>query len=151
MAIEPGEKALDNECLVDESLLVSVCAGLIAVDQKSNVIRLVHFTTQNYFKRTCSQHFPNAEEKISAACINYLSFNIFEQDFCRSNQVFKNQLKQYPFLDYAANHWGHHARGMAQHTVKDLALDFLYNDSKASGASQVLLRQDRIYHNVVYV
>lgn len=38
-----------EECdLTDESILMSVCMGIVIVDPESSVIRLVHYTTQEY-------------------------------------------------------------------------------------------------------
>ena len=46
LAVEPEEAELDRENIPDVEDLVSVCAGLVVVDQESAVIRLVHYTTQ---------------------------------------------------------------------------------------------------------
>src|SRR3982074_897423 len=82
LAVEVGESALDEENLPQIEDMVSVCAGLVAVDKESNIIRLVHYTTQEYFKRTQNHWFPNAEPEITTTCVTYLSFNIFQSGFC---------------------------------------------------------------------
>ncbi|CAN9193849.1 unnamed protein product [Alternaria alternata] len=46
LAVEPGEAELDPENKPDVDDIVSVCAGLVVVDQESAIIRLVHYTTQ---------------------------------------------------------------------------------------------------------
>jgi hypothetical protein len=51
LAVGPGEEDLDKENVPDVEDIVSVCAGLITVDEESNIIRLVHYTTQEYFER----------------------------------------------------------------------------------------------------
>ena len=43
---------LDEDNIPDVEDIVSVCAGLVTVDEESNIIRLVHYTTQEYFERT---------------------------------------------------------------------------------------------------
>ena len=43
---------LDEENLPEIEDMVSVCAGLVTIDEESNIIRLVHYTTQEYFERT---------------------------------------------------------------------------------------------------
>jgi hypothetical protein len=58
--------------------MVSVYAGLVTVDEESNIIRLVHYTTQEYFERTQRKWFPNAETDIIAICVTYLSFRVFK-------------------------------------------------------------------------
>ncbi|RAQ99167.1 ankyrin repeat domain-containing protein [Stemphylium lycopersici] len=45
LAVEPDEAELNLENIPDVEDLLSVCAGLVVVDQESAVIRLVHYTT----------------------------------------------------------------------------------------------------------
>jgi hypothetical protein len=45
LAVEPGEEELDQENIVDVEDIVSCCAGLVTVDEESNIIRLVYYTT----------------------------------------------------------------------------------------------------------
>jgi hypothetical protein len=52
LAVEVGTPNLDEENLPDIGDIVSTCAGLVTVDEESNIIRIVHYTTQEYFKRT---------------------------------------------------------------------------------------------------
>lgn len=46
LAIQPKDKDLDEEGLVDEKLIVLVSAELINIDTESETTRLVHFTLQ---------------------------------------------------------------------------------------------------------
>jgi hypothetical protein len=50
LAVEVGKPELDEENLSKIEYMVSVCAGLVTVDEDSNIIRLVHYTTQEYFE-----------------------------------------------------------------------------------------------------
>ena len=52
IAVEIGAFKLDEENLPEIEDIVSVCAGLVTVDQESDIIRFVHYTTQEYFERT---------------------------------------------------------------------------------------------------
>ena len=52
LQLEVGESELDEENLPEIEDMVSVCAGLVTVDEESEIIRLVHYTTQEYFERT---------------------------------------------------------------------------------------------------
>jgi hypothetical protein len=45
LAIQPGDKALNNDNIYDVEDVISVCAGLVTVDEESDIIRLVHYTT----------------------------------------------------------------------------------------------------------
>jgi hypothetical protein len=41
LAIEPGSVTLDPEAVIDEEILASVCAGLVVIDEKRPIFRLV--------------------------------------------------------------------------------------------------------------
>ncbi|MCJ1263487.1 hypothetical protein MMC22_003357 [Lobaria immixta] len=102
LAIEEGEPELDQENITDVGELVSVCVGLVAIDQETNIIRLVHYTTQEYFRRICMQRFPDARKTIAVACLTYLSFDVFAKEDrleYDQQQHFESRLQQTPFLD----------------------------------------------------
>ncbi|KAH7141751.1 ankyrin repeat-containing protein [Dactylonectria macrodidyma] len=71
LAIEPN-KAND---------IVAVCAGVVTIDAKSDVIRLVHYTARKYFDQTKLDWLPKAEGYISRTCLTYLSLDLFEDRF----------------------------------------------------------------------
>lgn len=48
------QSELDEDNLPEIENTVSVCTGLVTIDEKSNVIYLVHYITQEYFERTRS-------------------------------------------------------------------------------------------------
>jgi hypothetical protein len=100
LAVEPRDAELNGDFLPDVEILGSICAGLIAVDEQSDIVRLVHYTTQEYFERTLS--FPNAEKDITVACVTYLLFDNFATGFCRTDEEFKARLRLNPLYDYAA-------------------------------------------------
>lgn len=109
-AVEVGQPELDNENLPEVEDMVSVCAGLVVVDEESNIIRLVHYTTQELFQRTHREWFPKAETDIMNVCITYLSFDIFDSGFCQTDKDFEKRMQFNPLYDYAARHRGHHLR-----------------------------------------
>ncbi|KAI4087071.1 MAG: hypothetical protein L6R37_008361 [Teloschistes peruensis] len=124
LAVEPDKAEIDSENLYDSEDLVSVCAGLVVVDQESGVIRLVHYTTQEYFERTGDAWNPGGQLHITIACLTYLSFTTFQSGSCSTDKEFEERLQQHQFLDYAAKHWGHHAR-VVEIDVIDLAYTLL--------------------------
>lgn len=69
--------------------MVSVCAGLVTVDEQSNIIRLVHYTTQDYFERTWTSWFPNAQTDITEICVTYLLFDAFKTGSCLTDEEFE--------------------------------------------------------------
>lgn len=46
LAVEIGQSSLDEDNLPEIDDVVSVCAGLVTIDEGSGIIRLVHYTTQ---------------------------------------------------------------------------------------------------------
>ncbi|KIM95293.1 hypothetical protein OIDMADRAFT_34064 [Oidiodendron maius Zn] len=64
LAIEVGDYELDEENLPQLEDMVSVCAGLVTIDEKSGIVRLVHYTTQEYFERTQRRWFSKAEKRL---------------------------------------------------------------------------------------
>ncbi|KAL2008399.1 hypothetical protein VTN00DRAFT_8381, partial [Thermoascus crustaceus] len=139
LAVEIGLSELDEDNLPEIEDMTSVCAGLVTVDDKSNIIRLVHYTTQEYFERTLAAWFPNAHQDIATICITYLSLDIFETGFCPTDEELETRLQQYPLYDYSARNWGHHGR--AQSVDEQLVLNLLENEAKMSACTQALMAQ----------
>jgi ankyrin repeat protein len=137
LAVEVGEFTLDEENLPQIEDIVSVCAGLVVVDKESNIIRLVHYTTQEYFKRTQNYWFPNAETDITTICVTYLSFDIFNSGFCQTDAEFEERLRLNALYDYVAHNWGSHAREAL--TLCQEVISFLESKLKIEAASQALL------------
>jgi hypothetical protein len=96
LALEAGSRELDHQNLPRVEDMASVCAGLVTVDEASGVIRLVHYTTQEYFERTKEKWFPDAETNVTNACIIYLSFDIFHIRLCREYEDFRERLQSNP-------------------------------------------------------
>ncbi|KAJ7706684.1 ankyrin repeat-containing domain protein [Mycena rosella] len=121
LAVEPGTTALDPDNLLDMDIVLSVCAGLITVDQANGLVRLVHYTTQQYLERVQTTHFPSAQTDITAACITYLSFTTFPH---RIKYIYS--LKDtHPLFHYALEYGLVHARGQPEFDLKDILLEFL--------------------------
>ena len=109
----------------------------VTVDEESDIIRLVHYTAQDYFERTRIFWFLDAQRDITTTCVTYLSFDTFETGFCPTDRKFEKRLQQNLFYSYAARTWGCHARA-ASIEVEQLALDFLENEARVSSSSQAL-------------
>jgi hypothetical protein len=138
LAVEDGMPELDDLPRLED--IVSVCVGLVTIDEESDIIRLVHYTTQEYFERTQNCWFPNAETEITTICVTYLSFKAFEHGFCQTEDEFQERLQLNQFFDYAARNWGHHARkasNLNQALIYTI-IDFLDSQAKVDASSQGL-------------
>jgi ankyrin repeat protein len=137
IAVKPGKSEFDEKSQPDIEDIVSVCAGLVMVDEESKIIRLVHYTTQEYFERTESRWFPNAQMDITKTCITYLSLRQFESGFCQTDDEFEKRLQLYKLYDYASHNWGHHAR--AASTLMPEVNSFLERKGQVESSIQALL------------
>ncbi|KAM5356812.1 hypothetical protein ACJ41O_003458 [Fusarium nematophilum] len=110
---EPKEKwprlvekyKLDESNLPGTEDMISMCGGLVTVDE-NNVLRLVHYTTQEYLTRTRETWFPGVERSMAMACIAYLSFDAFSTGVCLTAGDVKQRQQQHPFYHQAARNWG---------------------------------------------
>ncbi|KAG9229619.1 hypothetical protein BJ875DRAFT_537610 [Amylocarpus encephaloides] len=137
LRVEVGESTLDEENLPEIEDMVSVCAGLVTIDEKSGIIRLVHYTTQEYFERTKRQWFPDTETNITSICVTYLAFDEFKNGICLSNKDFEERLQLKKLYDYAAHNWGYHAR--AASTSCQGVIKFLRTQGQVEASIQGLL------------
>lgn len=131
LAVEPGKGSFDFDNLLDVQDIVAVCAGLVAIDEESDIIRLVHYTTYEYFESVRADLGPHGHLDIAQTCLTYLAFDVFKCGSCSTDAEFERRLKDYPFLDYAALHWGAHALSV-QADVFELACAVLLDDNLTS-------------------
>ncbi|KID85906.1 Ankyrin repeat-containing domain protein [Metarhizium guizhouense ARSEF 977] len=110
LAVEINKPEFDENNLADIQDLVSVCAGLVTIDEESMAIRLVHYTLQEYLENTQDKWFRNLQAQMALKCVTYLSFSAFESGRCQCEEDLEERLRLHPFYIYAACDWGHHAR-----------------------------------------
>ena len=128
LAIEIEEPDLCQSNIPDIEEVVSRCAGLVIVDQQSQVVRLVHYSAQEYFEHTRSRHFPKAQLRIAQACLTYLRYRDIGSGLSSSEECMVRS-KEYALLDYAAFNWNLHAR-YVQDLVGVAVIELLREDEK---------------------
>ena len=138
LAVKVGESQLNKHNLLEIEDMVTSCAGLVTVDEESGIIRLVHYTTQEYFEQTQKSWFPTAEVEITKICMTYLSFSVFEGGWCETSSKFKDRLQQHPLYDYAARNWGYHARPV-EAEVEHMIRLFFDSSAKVSSSCQAMM------------
>lgn len=143
LAVEIDESEFDQSNLSDPIDIISVCAGLVTIDEQSDVIRLVHYTTQEFFERNRSTWFPNANCYIGSICVAYLSLDIFKTGHCLTTEEFTSRLDQHPFGVYAAAFWGDHIREREadgeQYIGEEAIIELLLDTPKVSSFAQFML------------
>ena len=140
LAVTDGASTLNLRNLTHIDLITSVCAGLVTVDEESGIIRLVHYTTQEYFDQTWTTWFPDGQTDIAKTCVTYLSFSAFETGISYTVEDLEARLQSNILYDYASRNWGHHARGSLIEGGK-LISDFLESAFKVFASSEAM-----IYH-----
>ncbi|KAJ7291420.1 ankyrin repeat domain-containing protein [Mycena rebaudengoi] len=119
LAIELGAIALDRDGMLNIEFIVSVCAGLLIVDQ---AVRLVHPTTQDYIDRVQPSRFPRAQTEITSQCLTYLSFEDFRGHRSQDNP---SLYRKYKLLSYASHYCLVHAAGEPESLLQERIIDFL--------------------------
>lgn len=143
LAIERETSEFDTDSVPQLEDVVSSCAGLVTVDKESDVVRLVHYTTQEYFERTKDEWFPNMERDLAAACVTYLSYTCFGEMsgfggmYLLRHTDFSKRHDEYPLYDYACCNWGHHVREAGLCTPE--IVSFLTSSASNSQASAMVL------------
>ncbi|KAJ7444186.1 ankyrin repeat domain-containing protein [Mycena latifolia] len=130
LAIEPESTFLDMDNLLDTDIILSACAGLIIVDEAVSVVRLIHYTTQDYLDSIQSKQFPLAHITIVSTCLTYLSFPEFEVIPGHWEEEEQESLfVAHPFLKYA-QYCLMHAKGKPEHLLQDKLMAFLIGASQ---------------------
>ena len=141
VAIQPNQTSFDEDDMPEPGTMIHVCMGLVMIDQQSSIIRLVHYSLQEYFQKSADAFFYNGEAAIAKTCLTILSFEEFNTGYCYSNKELEARLQKFPMFNYAAQNWGHHARNEKEETTREIARGFLQNQFKVSAAVQVVMRQ----------
>ena len=139
LATQPGNE-FDDQGVIDAADLVSVCAGLVTLDDVTHVVRFVHSTTQEYFQRNPriqGSWFPFAHAEMTAVCLAYLSNSSFATGPCKDEEAFETRLTSLALLNYACTFWPRHAQ-LAEHDEwEPTAIEILQNLDTVSAIIQV--------------
>jgi hypothetical protein len=128
ISVTPESRDIDENDFIEVPRLISFCGGILAHDEESGVLRLVHYTTQKYLETHFSSMDGNAE--IAMTCLRYFSFPVFSPpggvvqgdlygDFFPSAA----ELEKYTLMLYAARCWAEHVRGDTEEAFHALILE----------------------------
>jgi ankyrin repeat protein len=137
---------LDEDNFMDTGQILSICAGLVTIDEQGDTVRFIHYTTQEYLERNREKWLPCANLEISRTCSAYLSLEELSAGPCSTKQDYDRRVESLALLDYAAMHWGIHMESLSEadfasdlgKNVKMQALEFFSNARTLSSASQTL-------------
>ena len=119
LAVEPGDKVLDEELIMDGQSITQVCAGLVIVDQRTNVVNLVHYSTKSYFDDIRHVQFPGFHANITLICATYLTL-----DTLKGAKIWE-MVQNFPLACYAAQYMGDHARQSPEEALDSSILDVI--------------------------
>ena len=142
LAVEAGDSILDEDNIPEIAEAVSVCAGLVTVDEESDIFRLVHYTTQEYFERTRGIWFPNAETNIATTCVTYLSFDCFRARKCPHEEK--------PIEEETVKVEEDGIDGVGGNDKDEVYEDSKYNESKYETNEYTRSSLHPLYHYAVY-
>ena len=99
-----------KDCPKPESL-VEATGYFLHIEENSTTIH-VHETVRKYCKQSDvrERYFVDAEYEMAQICLRYLTLDNFSSGHCTSEEEWRRRCQQYPFLDYAASHWGSHMK-----------------------------------------
>ncbi|GLA32527.1 hypothetical protein AnigIFM63326_000736 [Aspergillus niger] len=138
MAIKPATTSFDDgDCAAREEL-VSCCVGLTIVEGDEEVIRLVHTTAYDYFQLSAPSRFFEGQHDIPSLCLTYVSYNVFAQGHCETDELYEDRIARYPFYVYAARYWGKHVKTQMMSRQKESSTSSLIADSRMHTNEQVV-------------
>jgi ankyrin repeat protein len=142
LAVQSGDTELDQDDIPDIDDIISVCAGLVTIDKESQIVRLVHYTTQIYLVKIREEWHHDAQYHIASTCLSYLCLDAFASGSCTSDVEFERRLQQHEFLYYSAQYWEQHVAAV-QDKLSSLAMVLLHNNNLIACATQTRRRASK--------
>ena len=139
LAVEMGTRDIDSDNIPSEKTVLTSCLGLVTVDE-SSIIRLVHFTLQEYFDSHL-EHFKRPQATMAEVCLTYLNFDSVNN----ISYTLKCAPAETRFLQYASSYWGVYARNGLTEGVKSLALQLLDKFGKHISANLLVRRKFNLW------
>ena len=105
LATRIEDRRFDKEGILAAKEFVARTAGLLRI--QNGKVQCVHHTVDEFLKQPEkeNEHFPAAKKSIALICVTYMRF----EDFKHVSDDMQKRNLEFPFLNYAAMHWGYHA------------------------------------------
>ncbi|KAH6907888.1 ankyrin repeat-containing domain protein, partial [Coprinopsis sp. MPI-PUGE-AT-0042] len=103
--------------LVVAEILVSVCCGLLVIEEETQQVRLVHYTAKAILQALLVKVVPYPHSLLAAVCMNRLSKGGFQRSSINSKSDLDTALKASPLLPYAYHAWSEHAQASLDDVV----------------------------------
>ncbi|KAH6889038.1 hypothetical protein BKA70DRAFT_1163664, partial [Coprinopsis sp. MPI-PUGE-AT-0042] len=109
VATSPDTHKFEPGRLVPGATLVSICGGLITVEEESRLVRLVHYTAKDTLIDLLHGAFPHPHLLLATVCMTHLTECGFQDTTISSEKELKTVLEKDPLLAYASEAWAFHA------------------------------------------
>ncbi|RGP70022.1 hypothetical protein FSPOR_4313 [Fusarium sporotrichioides] len=141
LSVEDEMSELKDEDLQSTNVILHVCMDLVKIEEGTNTVSLLHFTTMEYLKanpncllflessdnpkfidnpsdseiekRVAREYY---EMKLTTTCLTYLLFEDFRSYHGESEEDHIDRLRSYGMHSYAAANWCYHARQGEPHS-----------------------------------
>jgi ankyrin repeat protein len=150
VSVERNQYTLDPDDLRTPERLIEVCAGLAVMDKETNTVRLHHATVREYLLETPDILPPDPNWVLVETCATYLSFDIFKDGACPTENEFLARLSSCPLLHFAAQHIDSHSQIRDEDLSTDTILRFLAHPGSISSYVQVVYSRGRSYFYNTY-
>ena len=147
LSIEVGSLELDSQNSIFENDMVDLCGSLITVERATSIIRLVHYTAQEYLLSGSHVFSPGLSGCVALKCLSCLSLEDCRRGPCASDSELENRLQNIPLLEYAAKYWGHHMKDSRATETIGPAVDLLQDKSLLASTWQIMHIPNARYPN----
>ena len=120
LAVEIESTEINTNNVPSIRTVLGCCQGLVAVDEGSSTIRLIHFTLKEYLSGHADL-FERPHSKIAETCLTYLNFQAIKNLSTR----FYHYVRGPSLLEYSSLYWGTHMRIDLSDRSRGLALELL--------------------------
>ena len=134
LGVKIGSTDLDLENIPTIRTLLGCSLGLITVEASSSVVRLVHFTLQEYLSNNPSL-FQSPHLMIAEVCLTYLNFQCVR----KLSPTLRFDPPAVPLVEYASFYWGKHIKREKTECVSPLALKLLIGFEQHISSQLLLL------------
>ncbi|PYH42439.1 ankyrin repeat domain-containing protein [Aspergillus saccharolyticus JOP 1030-1] len=112
---------------ISPQILLHICQGLIAEDEFGRVnlshASVAEFLTSDWIRSSSVGYFSldpgTAEQMMMRLCLTYLCLDNFRTGYASSHSLIAAWEHEHPFLNYAAQNWGIHARACSFNELCD--------------------------------
>ncbi|KAH6909928.1 hypothetical protein BKA70DRAFT_1148496, partial [Coprinopsis sp. MPI-PUGE-AT-0042] len=117
LATCPDTHRFKPDLRVTGATLISLCRGLVIVEEESRLVRLVHYTAKDTLEDLLRESFPHPHSYIANVCMTHLTGCGFQT---------QSGLRERPLLAYASEAWVFHARaGLSKEESEHRTANFI--------------------------